>query len=82
MKTTKFCFVANVLHLAARGGHADTVETLLNIGLDVDEQVSYHCQDIKEEENFETELDPHCSSFEADEEAEDLYSLIQVALHH
>ena len=73
MKTTKFCSYANVLHLAARGGHAHTVEALLNIGLDVDEEVSYHWE-IKEEENFETELDPHRSSFEADEEAEDLYS--------
>ena len=71
MKTTKFCSEANLLHLAARGGHAHTVEALLNIGLDVDEEVSYHWE-IYEEDNFETDLDPLHSSLETDEQAEDL----------
>ena len=73
MKTTKFCCKANVLHLAARGGHAYTVEALLNIGLDIDEEVSYHWE-IEDEDGIEPESDPPYSSFETDEQAEELRS--------
>ena len=73
IKTIMFRREANLLHLAARGGHADTVEALLNIGLDVDEKVSYHWES-NDEDQFETDLDPHRSSFESDTQAEDLRS--------
>ena len=67
MKNSLVSNRVNLLHLAARGGHTDMVEALINIGLDVNEEVDYDISDDEYEGESYTESFEDCVELDAED---------------